>query len=125
MSIKIKTPAPASPHGAQASMLAAMETQETATAETPAGPNVITATYMEHIPVPVQHERVAVSMAFKMPVAPYTMIEFRVSRDKPCAPGDVDVTFEELKAWVDDRVNELVQEQQEALPENATTIPQE
>jgi hypothetical protein len=60
---------------------------------------------------PTKTERLAVAMGFKMPVAEYVMVEFRVERVTHHAPGDEDAAFEENKKWVEDKINGLVSEQ--------------
>ena len=59
-------------------------------------------------------ERIEVGMAFKMPVAQYTMLEFSVKRSTPFDPltTSPDAVFEDTRVWVEGKLNELIAEQQ-------------
>ena len=65
--------------------------------------------------IPPNPEIIGVTMGFKMPVAPYTMLEFRITRSRPVDPSldeDADSVFGGLKTWVEDKLNSLIEEQQ-------------
>jgi hypothetical protein len=59
-------------------------------------------------------ERIDIGMSFKMPVASYTMLEFSVRRSVPFDPvtTSADTVFDETKAWVEAKLNALIEEQQ-------------
>jgi len=60
-------------------------------------------------------ERMEVGMSFKMPVAPYTMLEFMVKRSVPFNSIEIspDTVFDQTKAWVEAKLNQLIEEQQQ------------
>ena len=70
-------------------------------------------------PVQFQHpwEAIEVGTSFKMPVAAYTMLEFSVRRYVPYDPvtTDPDTVFEEARAWVEGKLNAVIEEQQAAM----------
>lgn len=130
MAIKIKNNPPAAkaggPHAdAAADMAGAADTiTETITeTNTKDGPDTLVNEDVNQVvnmvQVPASHDLIAVGMGFKMPVAEYTMIEFYVQRTTPCATDAADDTYTATKDWVEGRLNELVEEQQEAQSEAA------
>lgn len=64
-------------------------------------------------------ELIDVAVAFKMPVAQYTMLEFRVRRVVPFDPDvhDAEAVFEMAKEWVEGKLNAIIAEQQNHAPE--------
>lgn len=79
------------------------------------------ASIVEHSHAPAQADQAAekdfieVGMAFKMPVAQYTMLEFTVRRRvhfDPLQDDDEDV-YAQTKEWVEGKINALIAEQQE------------
>ncbi len=135
MPIKIKTPPPAaveqSPHAQAAAEYPPIPAEDIATETmTVTGEGGVLDQQADvnttHVLMPPTHERMRVGMSFKMPVAPYTMVEFRVERDVPVAvTDDIDAAFDLVKGWVEARINELVEEQQSALPDDGSVLPQE
>lgn len=77
-------------------------------------PHIETEQAVEHVMAPPDWEQITVGMGFKLPIAQYTMVEFTVSRTKPSAPDEVDATYDEVKNWVEERMNQLVADQQSA-----------
>ena len=119
MAINIKTPKAAlGAHGEGAVML---ETEVASTTTSKAGgkEEIIDQQY-EHTsepvhPMPTPYETVTVGMAFKLPIAQYTMLEFSVYRSVPFDPlqGDADTTFDQTHAWVESKLNAMIEEQQQ------------
>lgn len=71
-------------------------------------------------PVSEPMERIEVGMAFRMPVAQYTMLEFTVRRSVPYSPlqANPDDVFESTHKWVEEKLNLLIAEQQEMSGES-------
>lgn len=124
MAIKIKNPAPQEQASAHDEAAATIETEVSKTTtksgvDGPLAQEVDKTSEPVNIPVPVQvFERIEVGMSFKMPVASYTMLEFSVRRSVPYDPTIVtaDEVFDDVKGWVEAKLNALIEEQQ---PNNA------
>lgn len=115
MAIQIKS-APASAHEQAAEEIVTETTVEQSStdgSEVPEQPQTHEHT-TETVLVPVSHERLDVAMEFKMPVAQYTMLGFSVRRSVPFDPAEksADDVFAESKAWVEEKLNGLIAEQQ-------------
>lgn len=71
----------------------------------------------EHTSEPVNimppYERIEVGMSFKMQVASFTMLEFRITRSVPyqVPQVDPDQVFSDTHKWVEDKLNNLIAEQ--------------
>ena len=118
MVIKIqnKEAAPSAHDEAADAIETTMSTTKTKSGEVDAAP---LEEALEHTSEPVMSlgvalERIEVGMAFKMPVASYTMLEFSVKRSVPFNPEvlDADAVFLETKTWVETKLNELIETQQ-------------
>jgi hypothetical protein len=61
--------------------------------------------------------RVKMASAFKWPVADYTMLEWMVGVEIPCDLADVDEAADQAKAWIEERLNALIEENQSQIAE--------
>lgn len=105
-----------SPHAEAAQNLTAEDVKTTETVKTTGGQEATPPEIaQEHTPVPVSalYERIEVGTSFKMPVAEYTMLEFRITRSMPCEPEKVEETFDACREWVEGKLNLLIEEQSE------------
>ena len=68
----------------------------------------------EPVQIAEAYERIEVGTSFKMPVASYTMLEFSVKRSVPylISQRDPDEVFEEVRAWVETKINKMIEDQQ-------------
>lgn len=117
MAINIKTkPAPAEQEQSAHDDAAAEIETEVLTTQTKSGEVLSQEGGLTSEPAPnviTPFERIDVGMSFKMPVAEYTMLEFSVRRSVPFNPEDTDpdTVFGETKAWVEGKLNSLIEEQ--------------
>jgi len=118
MAIKIhEKPAPVDEQSAHDEEAASIEDTITTTT-TKSGEEEPLNEDVQHTSTPVNiaapFERIEVGMAFKMPVASYTMLEFSVRRSFPFDPkkDNADAVFDTVHAWVEAKLNKLIEDQQ-------------
>lgn len=128
MAIKVKQPVAPAPaqtaaaapattaHGEALKQAVAENTTEISTTTTKAGAaEPLSHTHdmqVEPVLITPLHDQIEVGMSFKMPVASFTMLEFSVKRMVHCLPEEADQTYEDTKAWVETRLNTLIEAQQ-------------
>lgn len=116
--VKMGDPTPPSPH-AEAEVEQEASTATVTKTETDLQTGESTMTPVTDVPPPPampqtspDKARVKMWSCFKWPVADYTMLEWGVGVEIPCDLADVDEAADQAKAWIEERLNALIKENQ-------------